>query len=578
LGFIIIDEERPDQDIPDIEEPQTEIISFQVKDKTLDLEKYLVDIKSDDLFVFRYLSQHYLIAQKAISEIEKMSWLYWNGIGNFGKLVPNSEQIIRRLRPQQKLRGFIAPYFNNSIEIYEIPIYFLPLLKQTFQPSKFGDLKGDWRVRVHPNVQLCQNKTNIVMQPTFGVRDYQKNAVESWCENGQFGTISMATGGGKTIVALQIIYQTQLTTLFCVPTIPLIMQTREELISKLKIDPKYVGIFYGNKKQLRPITIGTYNSLANQIEGDTPIAHTLRDYFALIVFDEAHRMPAPKFRAIALNSNALSRLALSATCERYDHNESLLFFASGHKIFELTYIRLCEIGKVAPFVYRYFPVYLSDSEEEDYRLGTDKTDRERMTFFNPQKAILVYRIVKHHVKKNHQVFIFVSFADTAYELYDLLGASFRVGLVLSKVNQKRKCDIKREYFIEQFKQKEISVIITTSVLEEGFNVPDSSVAIIVSGSSRERQMKQRIGRVVRDTVPGKVSYIYEITTEGRNGLFTLDQLYRLSRNGMITDPEEYKQEQILLPPACWNLNYTEIENYAKKIAREHGTEIDPYEE
>lgn len=555
------------------------------------------------IYIFIFEKELYTIIQKSHHIFEQKAILKWFEVDNYGNMIEHKENMIS-IVDSEHILSRISEIYLNSFKIYRIPFYMIPLIKETYSPSKFGEMKGNWEIKIHENVKLHNNPLPFKLEfPKFILRDYQLSAITEWHNNGDFGVISMATAGGKTIVGIQILYDMKVSTLIAVPTTPLIFQWQEEISKYLNIGKEKIGVFYSSKKELKAITIGTYNSLmkyinfsqddidiinkmdlseiekSKRIRQREKIRDYLQNYYSLLILDECHHIPAPTFRYLALNSNALIRIGLSATIERFDKNESLIFFCCGKKVFELNYIDLCEEGWVVPFIYKYIGIPLTESEMEIYKKIKTIDKKKAYCFYNNSKLHYICKIVKKHIELNHQILIFTSYIKSAYEIYDELNSlGIITDLILSKNNQRKKSVNKRDDVIKSFKNKKIQVIISTTVLDEGFNIPDCCVGIIVSGSSSQRQMIQRVGRIVRksENNPNKIGYIYEITTEGDDKMPTLDEYNHLMRNGMILSTEKYKKDREILDSSFWILDYEIIKDYAYKKIKNQG--IDTIEE
>jgi superfamily II DNA or RNA helicase len=558
--------------------------------KQLDFDTYFVNFTDETIFIFPFEDSLYTIVQKKWEFIQERGILKWNELNQNREFVEHSESMIKEV-VEGELYQQISAYFPFKFKVFEIPFYFISHIRETYISCEFGARSGKWEIRIHPAIELRNNKLTYTLNPDFALRNYQANAIKEWHRNQQFGTIALATAGGKTMIALQAMVDIKLTTLIAVPTIPL-LQWREEISKNLHLKLTDIGVFYGNRKQIKPITIGTYNSLERymnfdqkakekilakpsvlekrykEIERREYYANFLKDYYSFLVFDESHHVPAPLFRHIALQSKALNRLSLSATVERFDHNESLLYFASGQKIFELNYLGLCEEGWVVPFFYKALSVKLAEDEIEIYK-RSDLEGRQVMTFFNEKKLNLIKKIVFAHLDAHHQILIFASRVKACLEIYTTLkDLNIKAGVILSKKNQKHTSKITREITIDQFRNKEIDVAISTTVLDEGFNVPECCCGIIVSGSASDRQLIQRIGRIVRKSPsdPMKIGYIYELITECAE-FATIDQANYLLRNCMIDSLDDYAESKVLEPMSCWIFNYDLIASYALKKCR-----------
>jgi superfamily II DNA or RNA helicase len=577
------------------EEDQTILNSFKPKQSSIDFKLFLNHAQKDDIFIFPFLNKLYLIIQSKAKLIEEKGKLKWNEISSYGNLIEHNDDMILKIDEKNELHILIKSYLN-SFCLYEIPFYFIPIVKETYI-EKYGENKGNWRIFIHPNVNINKNKFSFPLTQKYKLRDYQASSISAWRENEYFGTISIATAGGKTLIGIDAIKELHENTLIAVPTEPLLLQWKAEIEKYLGLDNNQVGLFYGKVKQLKPILIGTYTSLMKYIvfsEKDKDLIKSLeisndekqkrildrerirdflQNYYSLLILDEAHHIPAPLFRQLALNSKAIDRLSLSATVKRFDGNERMLFFSTGKLIYYLSYLQLCELKWVIPFLYSYVPVQLTEDQIDYYHtLGQDLEKKKAISFFNTQKLVKILKIVQTHVNEfNHSIIIFVTYVESAFMIYDeLKDCGIKCDLILSEINQKRKSKFLRNDVITQFKQKEINVIISTTVLDEGFNVPEANVAIITSGSSTDRQLIQRIGRIVRKSEdPSKIGYIYEITTEGDDSFLTLDQMNRLIRNHMIIDISKFNKERIVLESDLWTFDYQLINSYAKALCLEH---------
>jgi superfamily II DNA or RNA helicase len=574
-----------------------------------DLTEFFRNAGKDDLYIFPKGDKLLLLVPRCAGAIEQRAILKWNEIDTFRNFTPREICVITILDHNSSLYNAVSLRFpQRSFFLYEIPFYFIPIVKETYKPELFGEMKGEWALHIHRSLKIAQNPLPFEMnKPKFQLRNYQQNAIDCWHENQEFGTIAMATAGGKTIVGIRAICDMKLTTLIAVPTQTLVLQWQKDIIDFLGLSRKEVGIFYGMKKELKPILIGTYSSLMkyitftekeeNELIKRNDISENYKDqyiqyrrrisdylqrYYSLLICDESHHIPAPTFRQIALNSKAIYRMSLSATVERFDQNESLLYFACGQKIFKLDFIQLCEQGWVVPFVYNHVPVRMSEEELQVYIcLGSNLEAKRQLCFSLPAKIYYLMTILRSHVQIHHQqILIFTSYVRFAYRIFEeLLDNGYRADLILSSESQRKKSTRTREKVIELFKAKELDIIISTTVLDEGFNVPDCSVGIIMSGTSSQRQMIQRIGRIVRPSTEQKLGYVYEIVAEGNADLITLDEINHLQRNGKIESIDEYRKEfrdsqmKAYLPEEYWIFNYPQILKYAEQKATKFNVKI-----
>jgi len=351
----------------------------------------------------------------------------------------------------------------------------------------------------------------------FSLYHFQKRAVDSWEENGRFGTVVMPTGAGKTYVGLEAIFRTSKSTLICVVTEELAKQWSDIITEKLAYRP---GMFSGKKKEVKPITVGIYNSVAKHIDN-------LYDRFALIIFDEVHHVPASTFKEVAFRAKAKYRLGLSATPERTDGNHHLIFLTSGDIVYKVNYEELLGMGFLAPVRHHVIYVELSDDEKKHMsrELMMARSDEERRLvekkYALKAKAKIDKVLELLEEAKDRKVLIFTEYIDQAEEICKRAKEKdYKISLLIGRTAN-------RAEIFDGFRRGDVNIIATTRVLDEGIDVPDADVAIIVSGSGSKRQMAQRVGRVIRGT-PGKVADVYEIVTKG-----TIEErLSKMRRRGL----------------------------------------------
>jgi superfamily II DNA or RNA helicase len=411
-------------------------------------------------------------------------------------------------------------YYVKTIR--EVRVYEIPIIRRSGNRIEAPYFAHYWIRRIaEKNGLSVRDEVNwpdseLKLSRNFSLYDFQEAAVEEWERRGKFGTVVMPTGAGKTYVGLEAIFRTSKSTLICVVTEEMVGQWRELIREKLSYNP---AIFSGRKKEVRPITVGIYNSVAKHID-------SLYDKFSLVIFDEVHHVPASTFKEVAFRSKAKYRLGLSATPERADGNDHLIFLTSGEIVYKISFPELLSRGFLAPV--RHHIVYVDLTDEERREMGRElflARDEEERKLIEKKYALKARNKVREVLRimeevKDRKVLIFTEYIDQAEEIYKELRKKYKVELMIGKTSG-------RSEIFERFKRGDINVIVTTRVLDEGIDVPDADVAIIVSGSGSRRQMAQRVGRVVRGA-PGKVADVYEIVTRG-----TIEEkLSRVRRRGI----------------------------------------------
>jgi superfamily II DNA or RNA helicase len=360
-------------------------------------------------------------------------------------------------------------------------------------------------------------------------RLHQKEALASWLKNGKMGVVSLPTGAGKTILAVLAIREAKRSTLIVVPTIDLLHQWQAVLTMYFNLP---IGLLGGGNRDLQEITVATYDSALL----------TIPHYgakFGLLIFDECHHLPAPQYQDIARAAIAPFRLGLSATVERSDGKEEVIYKLLGPLVYEARIDEMVS-NVLSPYDIVSIQVPLSESEQEEYQLtrgvytnfvrrcGVDFNSprgwmdfvirssrspegRDAMKAYRRQKQLAnsaegkfseVWKILNNH--KLERIIIFTSENSLAYAL----GQKFIIPVLTHHTKPKE-----RRAMLDAFKSGELTVLATSKVLNEGVDVPDASIGVVLSGSGAVREHVQRLGRVLRFR-PGKRAILYEITSKG----------------------------------------------------------------
>ena len=342
----------------------------------------------------------------------------------------------------------------------------------------------------------------VSYSPRFRLLSFQEEAVERWVASGMRGTVVMPTGSGKSFVGLAAIARAGVSTIVFATTRELAEQWVRRIREFLGVSP---GLLGGGEQQVRDVTVVTYASAVRHVD-------ELIGRFGLAVFDEAHHVPAETFKEVALRLDSPMRLALSATPEREDGNEHLIYEAVGPVVYATTYSELVRYGLVVPV--RHYRVFVE--------LGQDEVTRYRAVAVGSGNVILLRnvaaqasakipvagRIAEFEASLGSKVLVFTQFVEQARAVYELLRGRVRAELVTSETS-----DSHRARAFRLFADGSVRVLVTTTVLDEGIDVPDANVAVIVSGTGSRRQMIQRIGRVVRATQDKYEARVYELVTK-----------------------------------------------------------------
>ncbi|HXI19052.1 MAG TPA: DEAD/DEAH box helicase [Chloroflexota bacterium] len=370
-------------------------------------------------------------------------------------------------------------------------------------------------------------------------RPYQEQALTRWEEAGHRGVVVLPTGGGKTLVALLAIARLCVTTLGVVPTLDLLEQWRRALLDVLGAPPQHVTTYGGGRKGLGPVTVMTYDSAA--------IHARELNRFGLLIFDEVHHLPAASYRRAAEGAMAPFRLGLSATPERTDGKEEDLQTLVGPVVYTRTPAELR--GHLAAYREERIHVALSADEQERYerarRTYRDFLRRRRIRITSPEdfQRLVIWPSANDPEAREamlaHRESRRLSFnaAGKTARLLDLLDRhrDDRV-IVFSEYNAVVE-EISRTLLIPSithltpageraavlngFRQGRFTKLVTGRVLNEGVDVPDANVAVLLSGSATRREYVQRLGRVLRPKTGTAV--LYELISNETDELNVTDR-------------------------------------------------------
>lgn len=402
-----------------------------------------------------------------------------------------------------------------------LPIHF-SAIQQALQQQQ-----TTFRVAFEPRPAL-PFQTTLAMDP----RPYQKESLSAWQANQQRGVVVLPTGAGKTFVAALAIHETGLWTLAVVPTIDLLQQWRVALAAALSLPAEEIGVFGGGEKDLKPITIITYDSAALY-------PRELRQ-FGLLIFDECHHLPAPTYRLIAESAFTPLRLGLSATPERSDMAHLELEELIGPEVYRRSPSELTAGRFLAQYKEQSINIELSPEDQERYteqrRLYRSFLQRRRIVIRSPEdfqqkiiymsardpearEAMLAWREARNismnapakyteieRLMEEHHNDQMLLFSEYNY-VVDEISRRFCVPSITYKTPTEE-----RRTILERFRSSEYTKLATGRVLNEGVDVPDCRVAIIVSGNSTKREYIQRLGRILRPKEG--IALLYELVTMG----------------------------------------------------------------
>jgi DNA excision repair protein ERCC-3 len=331
-------------------------------------------------------------------------------------------------------------------------------------------------------------------------RPYQTEAAEGFWHGGS-GVVVLPCGAGKTIVGALAMALAQATTLILVTNTVSARQWREELLRRTTLTPDEIGEYSGARKEIRPVTIATYQVMTTKRQGIYPHLEVFdsRDW-GLIIYDEVHLLPAPIFRFTA-DIQSRRRLGLTATLVREDGQEGEVFSLIGPKRYDAPWKDIETQGYIAPANCVEVRVSLPDADRMTYAMA-EPEDKYRLASCAHEKIRLVEEIAAKH--PDDQVLVIGQYLDQLAELGEHLDAPVITGA--SSVKE-------RERLFSDFRHGLIRVLVVSKVANFSVDLPEASVAIQVSGTFGSRQEEaQRLGRILRPKADGRTAHFYSIVT------------------------------------------------------------------
>ena len=350
------------------------------------------------------------------------------------------------------------------------------------------------------------------------LRPYQRQAVESFSEGGS-GVVVLPCGAGKTLVGAGAMAETRTTTLILVTNTVSARQWRDELLRRTSLTPEEIGEYSGQSKEIKPVTIATYQILTAKRGGK--YAHlALLDAldWGLVLYDEVHLLPAPVFKLTA-DLQARRRLGLTATLVREDGREGDVFSLIGPKRFDAPWKEIEAQGFISPAACYEVRIDLPADERLEYAAAADE-DRYRLAATAPAKIDVVRRLVDRH--PGERVLVIGQYLDQIDELSDALDAPKITGATPVA---------EREELFQAFREGAISLLVVSKVANFSVDLPEASVAVQVSGSFGSRQEEaQRLGRLLRPKQSGHTASFYTLIARD-----TVDQDFAQNRQRFLAE-------------------------------------------
>jgi DNA excision repair protein ERCC-3 len=355
-------------------------------------------------------------------------------------------------------------------------------------------------------------------QVDWHLRPYQQEAADNFW-NGGSGVVVLPCGAGKTLVGAAAMAMAQATTLILVTSTVAARQWKDELLRRTELTEEEIGEYSGARKEIRPITIATYQVMTTRRKGVYQHLELFdaRDW-GLIIYDEVHLLPAPIFRFTA-DIQAKRRLGLTATLVREDGREDDVFSLIGPKRYDAPWRDIEAQGWIAPAICIEVRVTLPERERLLYATA-EPEDRYRLAATSDTKTPIVHRLLERH--KGEQTLVIGAYLDQLAELEESIGAPIVTGQ--TKLAE-------RERLFAAFRAGEIQTLVVSKVANFSLDLPEATIAIQVSGTFGSRQEEaQRLGRILRPKADGRTARFYAVVARD-----TLDADYAAHRQRFLAE-------------------------------------------
>jgi DNA excision repair protein ERCC-3 len=393
----------------------------------------------------------------------------------------------------------------------------------TVLPSQRGQIKQSllrlgWPAEDFAGYVDGQAHEISLVQKDWKIRPYQELAAEGFWHGGS-GVVVLPCGAGKTIVGAAAMAHAKATTLILVTNTVAARQWRDELLKRTTLNEDEIGEYSGSKKEIRPVTIATYQVMTKKKNGVYAHLDLFDSYdWGLIIYDEVHLLPAPIFRFTA-DIQSRRRLGLTATLVREDGMEGEVFSLIGPKRFDVPWKEIEAQGYIAPAECIEVRVNLTETERLAYA-AAEPENRYRNCATTRTKRDVVEALVEKHV--DDQVLVIGQYIDQLDELSEVLGAPLIKGETPIK---------EREILFNKFRTGEIKCLVVSKVANFSIDLPDATIAIQVSGAFGSRQEEaQRLGRILRPKSDGRGAKFYSVISRD-----TIDQDFAQNRQRFLAE-------------------------------------------
>ena len=482
-------------------------------------------LKYDDILMAMKTHSRYDIPEIVITTIREQ-------MGRYGllKLIVNDDDIILTSKDPILLNEIINdkkidPFIDSVIDANNIKIRknYRGHIKQALIKIGFPveDLAG---YEEGDPFDINMKEVSSGGQP-FNVRDYQESAVKAFYHGGGpeggSGIIVLPCGAGKTIVGISVMSLLKTKTLILVTNTVALRQWKEELLDKTGLSPDDIGEFSGEKKEIKPITVATYNILTYRKTKKGPFVHFeifSSNNWGLIIYDEVHLLPAPVFRMTS-EIQSKRRLGLTATLIREDGLETDVFSLIGPKKFDMPWKILEKSNWIARALCTEIRIELPDDIRLKYSISKDR-EKFRISSENENKTHIVQTIMQMHNGAN--ILIIGQYISQLQGLAE----KFNLPIITGSTPVSE-----REDLYQKFRTGVIKSLVVSKVANFSIDLPDANVAIQISGTFGSRQEEaQRLGRILRPKQGENRAYFYTIISSN-----TVEEKFAHNRQLFLTE-------------------------------------------
>ncbi|MFO7190836.1 MULTISPECIES: DNA repair helicase XPB [Thermocrispum] len=407
----------------------------------------------------------------------------------------------------------IAPMLGDRIDEDTVAVH----------PSERGRLKQallkiGWPAEDHAGYVDGESHPIKLREEGWQLRDYQRQAADAFWAGGS-GVVVLPCGAGKTLVGAAAMARAEATTLIMVTNTVAGRQWKRELLARTSLTENEIGEYSGERKEIRPVTIATYQVLTRKTKGAYRHMELFdsRDW-GLVIYDEVHLLPAPVFRMTA-ELQSRRRLGLTATLVREDGREGDVFSLIGPKRYDVPWRDIEQQGWIAPAECIEVRVTLTDSERMAYATA-DADQRYRICSTARSKMRVIKSILQRHA--GEQVLIIGAYLEQLEEIGAELDAPVLQGSTRTA---------ERERLFDAFRSGELRTLVVSKVANFSIDLPEAAVAIQISGTFGSRQEEaQRLGRLLRPKADGRQAHFYSIVARD-----TVDADYAAHRQRFLAE-------------------------------------------